>query len=456
MIQPTWEAFLAGVGTAIQAFVPVWEAFKGLWTSLQPLLSQVFAVVGAILLALFGVVVGVINGIINMINPLIQTIAAAVLMVIQVVGGIIDFFVNFFNLIYGLFTNNTALIQQSWSGMGTALTDIATSLKDGLIGIFSGLWDSIKGFVQGLVDGVKGFFTTLYNDLIGHSIIPDMIAAIIGAFSGFVTEGLKIIGGLVDGIKGLFSGDTDWTEVGRQFAEGIFGAFQEKSAILPEIVAGITAGLTDFVTQTLGVFIPGITALATTFGALLTMIQNTGASITRGLMVFVGMMMTQWQTQLIPAIMNLSQAFKGSMQNALQIVSGAISNVTLMAQGATTALYAMIAAVEDLKAALADLELPPNFTPGSPTPAEIGFRGIAAAVGQLSRVELPKLQSALTGPILPNLDVNAVRAGGAGQGDTYNQQSRTIEVKVDATGSDWDEDKLAAAISRWEFFYAGS
>ena len=454
VIQPTWEAFLAGVGMAIQAFVPVWEAFKGLWASLQPLLGQLLAAAGAILLALLGIVVGVINGIINALNPLIQTIAAAALMIIQVVTGVIDFFVNFFNLLMGIFTNNTALIEQSWSNMGTAITDIAQSLFDGVVAIFSGLWDTIKGFIEGLVSGMLGFFTNLYNELIGHSIIPDMIAAIIGAFSAFVGQGLEIIGGLIEGIKGLFGGGTDWTEVGAQFAEGIFGAFQEKSSIIPEIVAGITTALTDFVAQTLGVFVPGITALITTFQGLLLIIQQTSESITKGMMVFIGMMMAQWQNQFIPAILNLAQVFRGALQNALQIVAGTIGQVTLMAQGATAALYTMIGAVEDLKAALEGLELPPNFTPGSPTPAEIGFRGIANAIGQLSRVELPKLQSALDGSLLPNLDVAGVRAAAANAGDTYNQQSRTIEVKVDATGSEWDEDKLAAAISRWEFFYA--
>ena len=59
-----------------------------------------------------------------------------------------------------------------------------------LLGTFArGFWNLITGLVvtiaatlKGLADGIIGTFQWLYNELIGHSIIPDMINGIVGWF----------------------------------------------------------------------------------------------------------------------------------------------------------------------------------------------------------------------------------------------------------------------------------
>ncbi len=73
----------------------------------------------------------------------------------------------------------------------------------------------------------------------------------------------------------------------------------------------------------------------------------------------------------------------------------------------------------DMVSGLADrirnLSLPDWLTPGSPTPLEIGLRGIAAAMGDLSRVAMPRLQAELD--LLPAAGLE--RAAGQGPAQTH-------------------------------------
>lgn len=49
----------------------------------------------------------------------------------------------------------------------------------------------------------------------------------------------------------------------------------------------------------------------------------------------------------------------------------------------------ILSLLEKFKAKLDNLELPPWLTPGSPTPFELGLRGIAAAMQDLNRIDMP-------------------------------------------------------------------
>lgn len=69
------------------------------------------------------------------------------------------------------------------------------------------------------------------------------------------------------------------------------------------------------------------------------------------------------------------------IERALAAVSSAFSKVTDK--------------VKSLADRIRNLKLPDWLTPGSPTPLEIGLRGIAAAMGDLSRLAVPRLQAEL-------------------------------------------------------------
>lgn len=57
----------------------------------------------------------------------------------------------------------------------------------------------------------------------------------------------------------------------------------------------------------------------------------------------------------------------------------------------------LVSKIDKLKAALANIKLPDALTPGSPTPFENGLRGIASAMEELSKKNLPSFQAGLSG-----------------------------------------------------------
>lgn len=137
---------------------PLANLFKELWTIIKPLA----AIIGVVLLGAIKVLVSILA---NTLGPILDTIIAVIKGIIKVIRGLTEF-------ILGVFTGDWKL---AWKG----IVDIFSGVWDAIWGIIKGavgvIWGTIKGFVEGIV----GFFQWLYDVLVGHSIIPDMVNAII-------------------------------------------------------------------------------------------------------------------------------------------------------------------------------------------------------------------------------------------------------------------------------------
>jgi TP901 family phage tail tape measure protein len=168
------------VGPEITKFkdllTPLGEAFSNIWMILKPLV----AIVGVALLGAFKLVSSVIA---NVLGPVLDLVVGLLKNVIKVIRGVIEFIV-------GVFAGDW---EMAWTG-----------IKDIVSGIFGAIWEIIKGagkilwgIVSGIVEGIFDFFMWLYDELVGHSIIPDMVNAIIDWFKslpGKAWEALKSLG----------------------------------------------------------------------------------------------------------------------------------------------------------------------------------------------------------------------------------------------------------------------
>lgn len=90
---------------------------------------------------------------------------------------------------------------------------------------------------------------------------------------------------------------------------------------------------------------------------------------------------------------------------------------------------------------ISNIKLPGWLTPGSPTPFEMGLRGIADAMGELSRVELPTLKA--------NLDIpkNGLNIGNRGE-NLANSQPIVIQITGNTIASSVDIEEMASKIAR--------
>lgn len=150
-IQPEIAKFRELVG-------PMGEALGNIWKVLKPVLGVVLGLILAVVKALIGGLAGAIGPVIRGLGELIKGI-------IKIIRGIIEFLI-------GVFTGD-------WSRAWQGIKDIFTGLIGGIWGALKNFGNAIWGFLKGFVKGFINFFIELYDRLVGHSIIPDMIKAII-------------------------------------------------------------------------------------------------------------------------------------------------------------------------------------------------------------------------------------------------------------------------------------
>ncbi len=89
---------------------------------------------------------------------------------------------------------------------------------------------------------------------------------------------------------------------------------------------------------------------------------------------------------LIAAVESLGGPFENfgsTVQGVFSAIGGAIDSV--------------VGKVKDFVNSLKNIELPSFLKPGSPTPFELGLRGIGSAMDDLSTAKIPRMSRALTG-----------------------------------------------------------
>lgn len=194
-IRTAWNNFYA------DTIVPIIEAFKDLWVQVKESFEQIKnaltkdteawktwltylkVIVGSGLITLKAVITTIGNlvvTVIKVIGPIFKAIASFISGIIKILKGLTDFIV-------GVFTGD-------WSRAWKGIQEIWDGIWDAIVGVLVNAAKAIWELVKGLVNSVIGFFKSLYNSLVGHSIIPDMVNLIIAWFKK-----------LVDRVRGFFS-----------------------------------------------------------------------------------------------------------------------------------------------------------------------------------------------------------------------------------------------------------
>jgi TP901 family phage tail tape measure protein len=150
-IQPELAKFRDLVG-------PIGELIGKTFNFTKPILLVVIALIAAIVKGLLRAFTGVIG-------PVIEGIGALIAGLVKVIRGLVEF-------ITGVFSGDWGM---AWKG----IKDIFGGIWDAIWGILSNSVKAIWGLISGFVSGFIGFFTQLYDELVGHSIIPDLVNAII-------------------------------------------------------------------------------------------------------------------------------------------------------------------------------------------------------------------------------------------------------------------------------------
>jgi TP901 family phage tail tape measure protein len=178
------------IGPELEAFKglikPLGDLFVMLWNGIKP----VAEILGLALLANLKLVADVFA---NTLGPVLDTAIDLIADVLKAFRGVIEFVV-------GVMTGDWAL---AWKG----IQDTFMGTWEGIYHILEGAVSIVVGFIKGIVEGVVGWFKWLYDTLIGHSIIPDIINGIFDWFHKLA----DLPGWIYDHtLKPIFEGMRDW------------------------------------------------------------------------------------------------------------------------------------------------------------------------------------------------------------------------------------------------------
>jgi tape measure domain-containing protein len=207
-------AFLVSTFAPVWAqLVSVWQtqvlpAFQQLWAALQPIMP-VFQLIGAIIVGViivaFIALIGILAGAAQGFAGLLSGLAVAIGGVVQIFSGIVQIVSGIIAVIYDLCTGNFSKLGSDlgviWQGIVTMFTGVWNVIS----GVFMAAIGLVGGFVVGFVTTVVNLFMGLYNSLVGHSIIPDMVNGILQWIGSLPGKAIAFVTSLVTMALNLFN-----------------------------------------------------------------------------------------------------------------------------------------------------------------------------------------------------------------------------------------------------------
>lgn len=230
------------------------RAFEGLWVALEPIIQGILATIGALFLVFLGVATGMFTGILNAIDPFLAGWVNVLTFITIVLEGVQEVVMGFVDLVISLFQGNTQgvldALYRMEAGADTIIVGMIGAIISGFLGLASTGWALIEGFVMGIIE----FFARLYHELVGGSIVVDLVEDILEWFNDLVIRGLVYFFDLVEGIKEAFT--QDWGAIGQGIIDGIINGITGAAGQLATAAQQAASDAYDAVTGFLGMSSP--------------------------------------------------------------------------------------------------------------------------------------------------------------------------------------------------------
>lgn len=258
--------------------VPAWNALVATITPYLPELELLGGIIGGLLVVALGVLVGLLAGV-------IKFLGTAVSGIIQLFGGLVRFFSGWIEVITAPIGFLISAISDLLKGKGLqgVLDDFKRMLEQmgqGALNILGGLWDAVIGLfktaflsiynlVAGFVQTFIAFCQHLFDQLIGHSLFPDLVNGILSwigrlpgeigqLISNLVGNFLSTLGGLkdkavaaiVDVWNSITSTVSGWanqaTQWGVNLIQGFINGIKNMAGKVGDAVSGIAKTVSKF------------------------------------------------------------------------------------------------------------------------------------------------------------------------------------------------------------------
>lgn len=198
-------------------FIQAWNHLKSSFSAFKPVIQDLGIIFGWL-----GNVLGILVGfLIGELTPVFQAVVAGAMSlwsgikmvfegILTVIMGILHVIISFIggwlSLLLDLVTGHFGRLKQDainmWNGMKEGIGDILNGLLSIVLGLFTTLVGTPLSMIGNFVAGIIHWFGHLWDVLVGHSIIPDLINSIINLFSQLPGKVMGFIGDLVGRVTG--------------------------------------------------------------------------------------------------------------------------------------------------------------------------------------------------------------------------------------------------------------
>lgn len=289
-VLPAFRDIWATITSQFSSSTPLMQSLQELWVSLQPAIAAVVpilevlgTILGAVLVVAIAGLMGHLNGMANVFAAVLPAAIQVLTGAIQVVTGVIEVISavieGVIKIVVGLLTGDWALAWEGAQVLVEGVVDGIISIVEGLAnivdGLISGMVGAVLGYISGFVDAVIGFFQNLFQELVGGSIVPDMINGIIGAFLRLPSEAVQAVIDMATAVITQFGTLlTDVVGKAGELVTGVITALGRLIAEAPAVVSGFVASVLGFFSDLLteGVATIGemVTGIVTKLGELVT------------------------------------------------------------------------------------------------------------------------------------------------------------------------------------------
>lgn len=310
---------------------PLKDAFNMIVKSLSPLkqyFAEIAKVIGGVLVVAIGVVIGIItgladalSGVITVVQGVLQFIASGFAMYFETMGAI-------FQTIKALFTGNFDKISEIWKNWGNNMKEYLGTLWEGVKNIFKGAFDAIISFVVGFIRGIVTFFVELYDTIVGHSIVPDLMNKIIEIFMWLPNKVVAIVKSFVSGAIDVFNSlKTKATSIFnsiKSFLSSIWSSIKS-------VVSSVISSIVSFVVSRFNNIKSNISSILNSVKSVISTVWNgIKSAVSTVISAIVSFVVSRFNNikSNISSILNAVKSVVSSIWNGIKsVVSSVVSSV---------------------------------------------------------------------------------------------------------------------------------
>lgn len=232
-LKPSFDQLTATLGTMGISWGDVFTAFG-------QAVGIVFSIVATLVIGAIGLFTAFTNGILTGVAAVINNLSYLQTGFTQVFAGIYTAIYGFIGLVKAILQGDLTAVIANVQILFQGLATIGQGTFNTIVGTIVAAFNFLTGFVSGFIDGIVGFFSTLYQKLVGGSIIPELVDDILSYITLLKEQGITLIGDTIKGWLDKFTTAIDkFKDVGKNIIKGLLDGINKNKDKVIEVLKSL-------------------------------------------------------------------------------------------------------------------------------------------------------------------------------------------------------------------------